>query len=127
MAAARAPGNSSRVYLRRFTTRAAGAVGPGGRVLDAGARRAPHRRLFAHVDYETADFLAVGGKRYEQPDYVCDLARIPVEDERFDLVLLTQVLEHLPEPATVLAELRRVLKPGGTIWLTAPLFYAEHE
>jgi SAM-dependent methyltransferase len=42
-------------------------------------------------------------------------------------VLLTQVLEHIPEPATVLAELHRVLKPGGTLWLTAPLFYAEHE
>jgi SAM-dependent methyltransferase len=50
-----------------------------------------------------------------------------VEDARFDHVLLTQVLEHLPEPAKVLKELHRVLKPGGTLWLTAPLFYAEHE
>ena len=44
-----------------------------------------------------------------------------------DDVLLTQVLEHLPDPARVLAELNRVMKPGGTLWLTAPLFYAEHE
>ena len=58
---------------------------------------------------------------------MCDLAEIPVEDARFDHVLLTQVLEHIPEPARVLAELHRVLKPGGTLWLTAPLFYAEHE
>ena len=67
------------------------------------------------------------GKKYAQPDYVCDLASIPVEDGRFHHVLLTQVLEHIPDPATVLAELHRVLKPGGTLWLTAPLFYAEHE
>ena len=66
-------------------------------------------------------------KTYTEQDYVCDLAAIPVDDARFDHVRLTQVLEHLPEPATVLAELRRVLKPGGTLWLTAPLFYAEHE
>jgi SAM-dependent methyltransferase len=96
-------------------------------VLDAGAGRAPYRDLFAHARYETADFVAVKGKKYVQPDYVCDLARIPVEDARFHHVLLTQVLEHIPEPPVVLAELHRVMKPGGTLWLTAPLFYAEHE
>jgi SAM-dependent methyltransferase len=59
--------------------------------------------------------------------YVCDLGQIPVEAERFDMVLCTQVLEHVPNPQVVLAELARVLKPGGTLWLTAPFFYAPHE
>jgi SAM-dependent methyltransferase len=122
-----ANGNSSRTYLHRFLARAGQAVAAGERVLDAGAGRAPYRGLFAHAHYETADFMAVKGKKYAPPDYVCDLASIPVEDARFDHVVLTQVLEHLPDPATVLAELHRVLKPGGTLWLTAPLFYAEHE
>jgi SAM-dependent methyltransferase len=122
-----AAGNSSRTYLHRFLERAGQAVQPGQLVLDAGSGRAPYRTLFAHARYETADFLAVEGKTYTEQDYVCDLAAIPVEDARFDHVLLTQVLEHLPEPATVLTELHRVLKPGGTLWLTAPLFYAEHE
>ena len=122
-----ARGNSSRVYLHRFLARAGQAVEPEQVVLDAGSGRAPYRDLFAHARYETADFLAVKGKTYTEQDYVCDLAEIPVEDARFDHVLLTQVLEHLPEPAKVLAELQRVLKPGGTLWLTAPLFYAEHE
>jgi SAM-dependent methyltransferase len=127
MAIYSARGNSSRTYLHGFLTRAGQAVQPDQLVLDAGAGRAPYRDLFAHARYETADFLAVKGKKYIEPDYVCDLAEIPVEDARFDHVVLTQVLEHLPEPAKVLAELRRVLKPGGTLWLTAPLFYAEHE
>ena len=127
MAIYAARGNSSRVYLHRFLARAGQTVEPSELVLDAGAGRAPYRELFAHARYETADFLAVKGKRYVQPDYVCDLAEIPVEDARFDHVLLTQVLEHLPEPARVLGELHRVLKPGGTLWLTAPFFYAEHE
>jgi ubiquinone/menaquinone biosynthesis C-methylase UbiE len=122
-----ARGNSSRVYLHRFLERAAQTVEAGQLVLDAGAGRAPYRDLFAHTRYETADFLAVKGKKYVTPDYVCDLAEIPVKDARFDHVLLTQVLEHIPEPARVVAELSRVLKPGGTLWLTAPLFYAEHE
>ncbi len=122
-----AQGNSSRTHLHRFVERMAGSVAPGELVLDAGAGSAPYRSLFAHARYETADFLALTTKRYAEPDYVCDLAAIPVQDGRFDHVLLTQVLEHLPEPATVLAELNRVLKPGGALWLTAPFFYAEHE
>jgi len=122
-----ARGNSSRTYLHRFLARAGQAVQPGQLVLDAGSGRAPYRDLFTHARYETADFLAVKGKTYTEQDYVCDLADIPVEDARFDHVLLTQVLEHVPEPATVLAELHRVLAPGGTLWLTAPFFYAEHE
>jgi SAM-dependent methyltransferase len=122
-----AAGNSSRTYLHRFLARAGATVQPGQLVLDAGSGRAPYRDLFAHARYETADFVAVKGKKYVEQDYVCDLAAIPVEDARFDHVLLTQVLEHIPEPATVLGELHRVLKPGGTLWLTAPLFYAEHE
>jgi SAM-dependent methyltransferase len=122
-----AAGNSSRTYLHRFLARAGATVQPGQLVLDAGSGRAPYRDLFAHARYETADFVAVKGKKYAEQDYVCDLAAIPVEDARFDHVLLTQVLEHIPEPPTVLAELHRVLKPGGMLWLTAPLFYAEHE
>lgn len=119
--------NSSRVYLHRFLERAGKAVEPGQLVLDAGAGRAPYRDLFAHARYETADFLAVKKKRYAEPDYVCDLTEIPVQDARFDHVILTQVLEHLPEPGKVLAELHRVSKPGGTLWLSAPLFYVVHE
>ena len=104
-----AAGNSSRTYLHRFLERAGSAVQPGQLVLDAGSGRAPYRDLFAHARYETADFVAVKGKKYAEQDYVCDLAAIPVEDARFDHVLLTQVLEHIPEPATVLAELHRVM------------------
>jgi SAM-dependent methyltransferase len=122
-----AHGNSSRGYLRDFLARAARAVEPGQLVLDAGAGRAQYRDLFAHARYETADFLAVPGKNYVTPEYVCDLTAIPVEDGRFDHVVCTQVLEHLPEPARALREFHRVLKPGGRLWLTAPFFYGEHE
>ena len=122
-----AQGNSSRGYLRDFLVRAARAVQPGQLVLDAGAGRAQYRDLFAHARYETADFLAVPGKNYAAPEYVCDLTAIPVDDGRFDHVVCTQVLEHLPEPARALGEFHRVLKPGGRLWLTAPFFYGEHE
>lgn len=118
--------NSSREHLDRFLAEAGRELPDGALVLDAGAGTAPYRAHFGRQRYETADFAQVD-KGYGSLDYVCDLTEIPVEDARFDAVVFTQVLEHVPEPAAVLAELGRVLKPGGTLFLTAPLFYAEHE
>ena len=36
-------------------------------------------------------------------------------------------MEHVPEPLSVLREIRRVLKPGGQAWVSAPFFYEEHQ
>ena len=118
--------NPSRKYLHDFASRAAVSLPPSALVLDAGAGNCPYRHLFAHAKYESADFGQLD-KEYGQLTYVCDLAELPVEANRYDLILLTQVLEHLPEPLTVLHELYRVLKPTGELWLSAPLFFAEHE
>ncbi len=119
--------NSSRWYLDAFARQAAAAVPSQGLVLDAGAGEGPYRHHFGHTQYESADFQKVPSKVYGSTDYVCDLSAIPVEADRYDLVLLSQVLEHLPEPTTVLTELHRVLKPGGMLWASTPLFYEEHE
>lgn len=119
--------NSSRWHLDAFARQAAAAVPSQGRVLDAGAGDGPYRHHFRDTHYESADFQKVPSKVYGSTDYVCDLAAIPVEADRYDVVLLSQVLEHIPEPAKVLTELHRVLKPGGLLWASTPLFYEEHE
>lgn len=118
--------NSSRVYLEAFVRRVADLVPSGAYVLDAGAGNCLYKPLFQNKHYESADFCQID-KEYGEITYVCDLSTIPVEDCRYDLVLCTQVLEHLRSPRTVLAELYRVLKPGGYLALSAPLFYEEHE
>lgn len=50
------------------------------------------------------------------------VARIPFADGTFDLVLATDIIEHVDDDVAALRELRRVLKPGGTLLLTVPAF-----
>ncbi|MEQ9324812.1 MAG: class I SAM-dependent methyltransferase [Polyangiaceae bacterium] len=120
------PFNSSRAYLEAFVRDASSRLPPGSRVLDAGAGDCRYGRWFDGHRYESADLCTVD-KPYGELTYTCDLSAIPVNDGRFDAVVCTQVLEHVPEPETVLRELGRVLKPEGLLFLTVPLFYAEHE
>jgi 2-polyprenyl-3-methyl-5-hydroxy-6-metoxy-1,4-benzoquinol methylase len=49
-----------------------------------------------------------------------DIASSTLQPESFDLVLCSEVIEHAPAPARVVAGLRRVLRPGGTLVLTTP-------
>lgn len=118
--------NSSRVHLKQAVRRFAKGTAKGMLVLDAGAGTSPYRKLFDHARYEAADFAALGTD-YAPLDYVCDLSDIPAESGRFDRILFNQVLEHLPEPGKALVELNRVLRPGGRLFCSAPLFYEEHQ
>lgn len=118
--------NSSRKHLHAYIEEAAAGLASDALVLDAGAGDAPYRHLFAPYRYQSTDFLRVN-KHYSDVSYVCDLHHVPVQADRYDLVLLTQVLEHVPEPKLVLKEIYRVLKPGGKLWLSAPLYFPEHE
>lgn len=111
--------NSSRVHLRRVLTEFAATLPQGSRVLDAGAGNAPYSALFAAHRYETAD-------KHPRSTHECDLHAIPLPDASFDAVVSTQTLEHTQDPARVLRELYRVMKPGAPILLSAPFVYEEH-
>jgi SAM-dependent methyltransferase len=101
----------------------------GTRVLDAGAGIGQYRPLFAHCDYKAHDFAkepqTVG--QYTPLDYESDILDIPVPDHSFDVVLCTEVLEHVPEPIKAVRELARVLRPGGILMLTAPFGCVLHQ
>jgi len=56
-----------------------------------------------------------------------DISDTGAPSNQFDLVLLTEVLEHLPEPALAFVELKRVTKPGGHILVTAPFTSGSHQ
>ncbi|MGA2520413.1 MAG: class I SAM-dependent methyltransferase [Acidimicrobiales bacterium] len=54
-----------------------------------------------------------------------DALRLPFADASFDRVIASEVLEHIPDDGTAMAELSRVLRPGGTMAVTVPRFGPE--
>ncbi len=107
-------------------------VPAGSRVLDVGAGSCPYRKLFDHCEYRAQDFQQLADEqlrhgRYGRIDYVCDAAAIPVGDSSFDVVVCTEVIEHVAEPQRLIQEFSRMLKPGGLLLLTAPLGSGIHQ
>ena len=99
-----------------------------GKLLDIGCGEKPYAQMAAPfidehigVDYEDTAHdqtnIDLYGTAYE----------IPVENNAYDTILCTDVLEHLAEPMRAVKEAFRVLKPGGYAIYTVPLFWHLHE
>lgn len=117
-----------RWHIDTFAEEFARSVPSGALVLDAGAGEGRHRPLYAHTRYVSCD-LGVGDAswNYSGLDLLSTLHELPLRDGVFDVVHCSEVLEHVNEPDVVLAELHRVLRPGGRLCLTVPMLLAEHQ
>lgn len=104
---------------------------PGLRLLDAGAGEQRNREWCGHLQYVSQDIcqyegggsgggLHTGTWNTSKIDIVCDIVNIPEPDGSFDVVLCTEVFEHLPDVTEALDEFSRLLKPGGVLITTAP-------
>ena len=64
--------------------------------------------------------LAEVAKKCESRRVVGDVQSLPFDDGAFDVVICTEVIEHVVSPTRGIAELARVLRPGGTLVLSTP-------
>lgn len=121
-------GDVGRWYVTKFVRRVSEGLTRGKFVLDAGAGECAYRRFFQHCTYISVD-LAVGEVtwNYKNLDCIAFLDHLPFENASFDVVLCTQVLEHLEWPRETLSEFNRILKPGGRLFLTAPMSQSQHQ
>lgn len=109
----------------------------GMRILDAGAGELQYRGFCDHLEYVSQDFGQYNGKGDNhglqtqswdntKVDIISDIANIPVPENSFDAIMCVEVLEHIPEPILAIKEFSRILRPGGTLILTAPVCSLTH-
>lgn len=91
-----------------------------GLTLDIGCGYAAYQKYFPNrVGFDIQPGLKV--------DVVGDAHNLPFEDEKFDNILCTEVLEHLHSPEVAISEMRRVLKRGGKLILTTRFIFPLHD
>lgn len=107
------------------------------KILDAGAGECQYKKYCNHLEYTSQDFGQYDGKGdnvgmqtqewdNSKIDIIGDICDIPVDSASFDIVMCTEVLEHVPDPINALRELNRVLKVGGRLIVTAPFNSLTH-
>lgn len=107
------------------------------RILDAGAGELRNKPLCSHLSYVSQDVCQYEGTGNTQGlqtgtwdtskiDLICDIVNIPEPDASFDVILCSEVFEHLPDPVKALDEFARLLKKGGKLIITAPFASLVH-
>jgi SAM-dependent methyltransferase len=89
-------------------------------VLDIGASSGDHSNYYPHA-------LTIDIDPSRKPDQVADAQELPFEDHSFDGIVCSEVLEHIPNPKKAIAEMRRVLVPGGFVVLTTRFLFPVHD
>jgi len=114
---------------RRALWRAISSAAPSmeGPLLDLGCGSRPYEALLKASPYVGVDVYTETTRQIGAASVFYDGKRLPFADGSFSSVLCNQVLEHVFEPDEFLAEVRRVLKPGGRLLLTVPFVWDEHE
>ena len=123
----------NRIRRDRWLIKQANNIPSGSKVLDVGAGGCPHREKFNHCNYFSHDFAQLSDNQiqnqmgYGKIDFVSDILNIPVPDKSFDVILCTEVIEHIPDPISAIKEISRIIKPGGVLLITAPLQSGLHQ
>ncbi|HEY3886564.1 MAG TPA: methyltransferase domain-containing protein [Vicinamibacterales bacterium] len=106
----------TRITLDRFVA----AYATNKRTLDIGAKNGPYARHFPNrvgLDIRRGAGVSVMG----------DAQQLGIRETSVDMVLCTEVLEHLPDPQRAIDEMFRVLRPGGTLLLTTRFLFPIHD
>lgn len=131
-------GEYENVQIRdRWVISQLGKIPAGKTLLDAGAGQMKYAKYCKHLKYISQDFgeyvpnKLSEGLQSKSWDYShimvkCDITDMPFENESIDVILCTEVLEHIKNPISALQEFHRLLRPEGYCILTAPFASLVH-
>ena len=95
-----------------------------GDLLDVGSGADPYRACFPQIRRKVnCDYSGARGP----VDFISSAVHLPVAAASFDSILCTEVLEHVPDPLATWREFHRVLRPGGRVLLSTPMYWPPHE
>jgi len=129
--------NANESIRNEWLTKTLKSIPSGLKILDAGAGELKNKSLCSHLEYVSQDLcqydgkgdlrgLQVGSWDTKKIDIVCDITNIPSPDASFDVILCSEVFEHLPDAVKALEEFSRLIKDGGVIIITAPFASLVH-
>jgi len=98
-----------------------------GKTLDVGCGIKPYKKYFNSNEYIGIDLKTTLHHSGNNIDVYYDGKAIPFNNEQFDSVVTSQVLEHVFHPDLFLSEINRVLKVDGCLLITVPFVWDEHE
>lgn len=96
-----------------------------GVAIDIGGGKSPYKKLMRCDRFESID---VEDRTGTGEVTIADVnVSIPLESNTVDLIVCTEVLEHLHTPTVALSEMYRILSPGGILVVTTPMVWQDHE
>jgi 2-polyprenyl-3-methyl-5-hydroxy-6-metoxy-1,4-benzoquinol methylase len=100
-----------------------------GKLLDLGCGKVS--LFFAYKDYVIDNICVDWGNTLHKSEYLdceCDLTEdLPFKDGEFDTIVLSDVLEHIPQPEHLWKEMSRMLSINGKLIMNVPFYYWIHE
>jgi len=98
------------------------------RLLDLGCGEKPFKFIYeGKVENYIGMDMPSSPHHQDQVDVFANGEVLPFQSESFDVVLCSELMEHVTEPTLLLTEINRILVPGGRLILTTPFLVPEHE
>ena len=117
----------SRKGLYEFLSREFSVIPTSSKVLTVGAGGRVTELLYKHARDQDFDVLVLDIDKDHEPDMVGDICNFNFRDFEFDVIVMSEVLEHVHSPHEALANIHASLKAGGKLIITTPFMLPIHD
>ncbi len=116
----------SRKGLYSFLKKEYEKINPDSKVLSIGSG-GDINCLLSHYSKNKFKVTSMDIDNNRNPDIVGDICQFDFGSQKFDFILLSEVLEHLYNPQSALRNIHKILVPGGKVILTVPFIFPIHD